>query len=376
MLMKQLNYRVKPSINGFLLLAALGPIYSVWAIEPPYTMENGVRVVQGKDFTDTVAIDGEAWNGALIRNNSFHDQVDFGIQLANVKGVRIENNTFRGMQRMAIKLKDDNNITGAIDVTIIGNKFESMPNTPIIVGLPNNGVKIINNEFHDVAWESSLQHAIYIKAPGYLVEGNRIDTVRGGNGISIRTAGIVRGNWITNIADVGIKYYADQPDKGDGRLLIETNFVLNSGDGGIGFSTSDGTVIDLAVVRFNTLVNNYRSLRFENGLTSLQFTIYGNVFVESGGKWIYGASEAPKLTMTDNIQSADPSALFIDFPNMNLRLKAGSPAIKSVKEMPTDPFGLPQKDFYGFLYGDSPYDAGASSSRLPSPTGLSITEGG
>lgn len=366
------------NMNWLKLILSAATLYSTMpaaGVSPPFIVQDGVRVVTGNDFAVTIEIDGAEWNNAIIRENTFAGQTEFGMEIANVSGLRIENNTFSGISRNAIKLKDWDN-TGANNVTIIGNRFSSMAQTPILVGLPNRGVRIIDNHFDDVAWstDGERQHAMYIKAPGYLIEGNVINTVRGANGISVRTAGVVRRNWITNVAEDGIKYYADQPDKGDGLLLIENNVVLNSQHGGIGFDAAAGAPVDHAVVRFNTLVNNYRSLRFDPDVSLIKFTIYGNLLVEPSGKWTYGSSQMSDLTMVSNITSVNPTELFVNFNAQDLRLKADSIAIRSVLEIPPDPFGLPKTDFYNVPYDTAPYDAGACRFGLPSPSGLTLGE--
>lgn len=353
----------------------LGPVtVSVAAIVPEFTIENGVRVVQGQQFTDTVRISGAEWDGAIIRNNQFAGQIEHGLTISDVKNLIVEDNSFTGMARNAIKLEDVQT-TGALNVTIADNRFEDIAPTPILVGAPNPGVRILRNQFRNVGYDLSgeKQHAMYIKAPGYLVEGNVIDNVGGYNGISIRTAGIVRGNWLINVKSEGIKYYSDGQDKGDGKLLIENNVVINSGRSGIGFDTGAGVLIDQAVVRFNTLVNNYRALRFGTAIYPVNFTIYGNILIESSGNYTYGTSGLTQLLMVDNIQSTQPGDLFVDFAGLNVNLRPGVAAIRSVQAIASDPFGPPTTDYFGIAYDTPPHDAGACRYHLPSPKGLTLT---
>lgn len=353
----------------------LGQVARAWAaIVPEYTIENDVRIVQDQQFTDTVRITGMEWDGAIIRNNQFVGQIEHGLTLSDVKNVRVENNSFTGMARNAIKL-EESQTTGARNITISGNRFENIAPTPILVGTPNPGVRIVSNQFRNVGYDLSgeKQHAMYIKAPGFLVEGNIIDNVGGYNGISIRTAGIIRGNWLTNVKSEGIKYYSDGLDKGDGKLLIENNVVINSGRSGIAFETGDGELIDTAVVRFNTLVNNYRALRFGSTIYPVDFTIYGNILIESSGDYIYGLSGLTKLLMVDNIQSTQSGDLFVDFAGLNVNLRSGVAAIRSVQAIASDPFGAPTKDYFGIAYDAAPHDAGACRYHLPPPKGLTLT---
>jgi hypothetical protein len=182
----------------------------------------------------------------------------------------------------------------------------------------------------------------------------------------------VRRNWVTNVKEDGIKYYSDQPDKGNGRLLIENNVVTNSGHGGIAFAAGGGTLIDIAVVRLNTLVNNYFPLRFDYGLDPIRFLVYGNILVEGSGKYVYGGSRVANLKMSDNLESTTPAEFFSNFQVNNVQLKTGSPAIHSVRDLSDDPFGTPKSDLYGIQYHLAPHDAGAAIYYLPSPTGLKL----
>src|SRR4030042_3648161 len=49
-----------------------------------FKIVDGVRVVENQVFTSTLEINGQEWDGAIIRNNLFRNQTGKGIQVSNV----------------------------------------------------------------------------------------------------------------------------------------------------------------------------------------------------------------------------------------------------------------------------------------------------
>ena len=320
---------------------------------PIYKVVEGVRIVENQTFTDTLTIDSKDWDNAIIRNNIFMNQSDKGLHISNVHNLLIENNEFFGMQSNAIKLRDDQK-RGTYNVTIKGNNFHDINDTPILVGEPNIDTKITNNRFENVAlgMDGNKKHAVYLKGPDFLVEGNTIVGVRSANGVSARTAGTVRGNLIMNNASDGIKYYSSSRVKGSGILIIENNVVVNNGHGGITFSSGDGVKIDRAIVRFNTVVNNSRGMWIYENLSSIDIQIYGNIFIEGNEKYLYLATQ-PSLNKDNLTDSSDIG--FVNFAEHNFKLTQSSKARNFVSSIPD----VPPYDFSGNPMGSEPFDAGA-----------------
>ena len=320
-----------------------------------YSVINGVRVMENQVCTETVTIDGSAWSGGIIRNNVFKNQSSFGLAVKNLNNLTIENNEFYGMQNNGISVRETQTV-GTDNVIIQNNYFHDMPNSGIYVGEPNTNTKILNNVFRNVgsnAQASVRQHGLYVKGPGFLVEGNTIDGVASANGISVRTAGIVRSNYVTNVADAGIKYFSDSNDIGNGLLIIENNVVVNNEGNGVGliYSADYGTPINSIVVRFNTCVNNTLGVWIE-GFSQMHLEVYGNIIVESNGN--YTSFDITPAVNTMNLKSTSDIG-FVYFQQNDFHLTATSQAINYASSVP----GIPPYDYDKNSMGLNPYDAGA-----------------
>ena len=323
---------------------------------------NGVRVIENHYIAKTLIIAGKDWNGTIIRNNVFSGQRGIGLVVSDVQNIVIENNEFYGMQDKALKLKSDQK-RGTSNVVIKGNYFHDISEIALFVGEPNANTKILNNRFVNVATDASRKyprnypkHAIYIKGPNFIVEGNRISGVTDSHGISIRNSGLVRGNFVEGCAEYGIKYYSDSKTKGNGMLFVENNVVVNNGSAGIGASFSErGISIEKMIIRFNTIVNNgktgiglYENLRSSD----IDFHIYGNIIIQNN-KIYYNLGVEPSF-MKNNLTS--PSDVgFMSFVKNNFRLKKDSIAIDFVKNIPA----VPPYDFAGNKFNKDIYNAGA-----------------
>lgn len=329
---------------------------------PSFKLLKGTRVIENQLFTETLTINGKEWDGAVIRNNVFSGQSGVGLIVGNVHNLIIENNEFSRMKDKALKLKSDQ-VRGTYNIVIKNNNFHDIPEIALFVGEPNIGTQILNNRFRSVATDTSNsyprnypKHAIYVKGPDFLIEGNRISGVADSHGISVRSPGIVRGNFVENCAEYGIKYYSDSKAKGNGILIIENNVTVNNGSTGIGAAFSrKGLLINSMVIRFNTLVNNgKRGMKISENLdrSRIDFQIYGNIIVQSNKEY-YSLGIAPSL-MKENLTS--PSDIgFVDLEGRDFRLSKKSPAINFIKDVPD----VPPYDFSGKKMGKAPYDAGA-----------------
>ncbi|MBU2552536.1 MAG: right-handed parallel beta-helix repeat-containing protein [Proteobacteria bacterium] len=355
------------ALGGALLVPILSPIVSGPAFAgqadgaggpeaAPFKMVGGVRVIEGRTFTETLTLDGHQWDGAVIRNNVFNNIADKGLHLSNVRGLSILDNRFTGIKSNAIKLRSDKN-QGTEDILIKGNLFKDIAATAILAGEPNVRLRIIGNRFENVALITSgeKQHAMYLKGPEFLVEGNVISGVIDANGISVRTSGVVRGNFIEKAAKDGIKYYSSSETKGSGRLVIEANVAVGNGHGGIALAAGKGPLVDQVEIRFNTLAGNGRGIWIYEDLDRVGISIYGNLIVEADKKYIYTRTK-PTLE-TDNLEvDAEPG--FVNAAGRDFNLVKASPAVGFVRKAP----GLPPYDYQGRSFGRPPYDAGAMQS--------------
>jgi hypothetical protein len=327
-----------------------------------YIEKNGVRIMENQDCTETIFIEGAGWNNGIIRNNVFRNQEGYGMQVADLNRLTIENNEFYGMGNTAIKLRSTQSM-GTKDVLIQKNFFHDMPATAVLTGEPNTGTKILNNKFVRVAnnrYAFPNQHGIYLKGPDYLVEGNVFDGIANSNGISVRTAGVIRGNLVKNANKRGIKYYSDSKSVGSGLLVIENNVCVNNTEGGISFKEGEGIKISHAIVRFNTLVNNGSGVEIGLNMESLNVEVYGNIIVAENKD--YFVFESPADLTIQNITSQSDIG-FQSYISGDFKLKSASAAFRSVRGIP----GLPPHDFEGNSMGKEPYNAGAfQDTSLPS----------
>lgn len=319
-----------------------------------FTIVNGVRVVENQLFTTTLEIDGSDWDGAVIRNNVFSGQADKGLHVSNVHNLTIEDNEFFGMQSNAVKLRSYQD-RGTQWVVIRNNYFHDMPDTAILSGEPNLHTVIQNNTFENVATslEGNKKHAMYLKGPEFIVEGNSIYGVGSANGISVRTAGLVRGNWVQGARKDGIKYYSSSDTKGSGLLVIENNVIVDCGHGGIAFASGSGKPIDNAIVRFNTAANNYRGMWIYDGLETTGIEVCGNVFIQPNTKFLW--VEMDHVVFQENI-FAEGDIGFVDYAQYDFNLTSHSLARDHVASLTDSP---PPYDCNGCALAESPYDAGA-----------------
>ena len=278
--------------------------------------------------------------------------------IKDVHNLTIENNEFYGQLNNAIKLAHYQT-RGTDNVIIQNNYFHDTQYTAVFVREPNTNTKVLNNVFERVTtvMYGPKQHAIYIKGPGFLVEGNVIIDVPDGHGISVRTSGIVRGNFVKNALENGINYYSDSPEMGNGELIIENNVVIGNNDGGIEFNgaSTGGQVINRAIVRFNTFVNNNTGIRIQDDLPSVQFELYGNIIVEENGN--YYEVEVPPILNTGNLTSTMDIG-FVDLVGEDFQLTENASALDYVTDIPD----TPPYDYLGNEMGNKPYDAGAYQS--------------
>ena len=307
-------------------------------------------------FTSRLLIDGYAANGTIIRNCTFIDIADDAILLRDVNEVTIENCTFTNCGgHAAIRLSS----YGSTDQVIItGNTIIDSPGNGIVAGNyesdghQHTNVTISNNTIHNSGLGSpysGLTHHIYVQAPDALIEGNVLSGTRDGNGISIRSSGIVRNNRISGHSLGGgksaIRYYSDHRRGPLNRLLIENNMVDNR-DGPSELITIfepaghyDGEsdhVVEHIIIRFNTSISTHSakpSVRIDGGYAADPYVIeiYGNLLVNTvDNLFIYSNGPLVPQTEIDNLTMTDLTG-FAGADDFHLL--DGHPAIGHVDEV-------------------------------------------
>lgn len=216
----------------FLLRMALA--VCLGAAPLPAAAESGgfARVIEGKTFHETLRLEGPEWNDTLVRDVVIRGAEGNGILLRGVRNVRIESSTIEDVSRSGIHLSAR---ASTRDVRIVGNRIARTGRDGISStqrrgrGVDHPGLVIADNVISEtgLAGEDGLYHGIYVQSTDFLITGNRVSDSRDGNGISVRSSGVVRGNVVIGTGKSGIAYYSDHMRGGSDRLVIEGNTVAD-----------------------------------------------------------------------------------------------------------------------------------------------------
>ncbi len=204
------------------------------ASRPAAVAEAAPPVIENIVLDRTLRLEGPRWNGAVVRNVTIRGVDGDGIFVKDVDDVRIENCTISHVTGRGIKLSVEGSSRG---VQIVGNRIANTGLDGIIVGqrhaqgIDHRQLVLRDNEIAHTGLLGSggLTHGIYVQSSDFLIEGNRVLDARDGNGISVRSSGVVRGNVVRGTGKSGIAYYADHMRGPSDRLVIEGNDVADSG---------------------------------------------------------------------------------------------------------------------------------------------------
>lgn len=225
------------------------------------------RIIEELTINSTLVLEGAEWDNTLIRNIIISDVDGDGIVLRNVNNVRIENVTIQNVTGTGIKLST---LGSTSNVSLIGNTISNVGLDGIHsgqrTGVDHVGLKIIDNTISRTGLSGDglgLLHGIYVQSTDFIIEGNQIYESLDGNGISVRSSGIVRQNYIENAEKSGISYYADHAAGAGNGLLIENNIIVSAGHSGSRHdinllhipSGQHDAVVDNIIVRDNILTN-------------------------------------------------------------------------------------------------------------------------
>ena len=196
------------------------------------------NILEDFDRTTTLRLDGPEWDNTLVRNCTIHNTTGSGIFIRNVSNVRIENCTIHDIAVGGISISS----TGSTEnVVITGNTIYSIDKDGISAAQrsrsepPINHVNLVieNNKIYDTGLigTDGKYHSIYVQAQDFMITDNHIYGDRDGNGISVRSSGVVRNNVVEGRANApykgGIKYYSDHQRGPSNTLVIENNIVSN-----------------------------------------------------------------------------------------------------------------------------------------------------
>ena len=213
------------------------------------------RVVRDQVYTDTLKIDeadsdtlyinitfrkirghaitiSNASNVAIV-GAEFQDIRGHGITIANVSNVKIANSTFNRIRDTAILLRRSGSTN---TVTIFSNRFDEIGGDGIHAAkrfkrnVDHTNLLIYDNEFKNIGRKrGELYHGIYVQSSGANIRKNKITGFVDSNGISIRSDGEVRYNYIDiesgRNSGSGIKYYSDHKTGRSKTLVIANNTI-------------------------------------------------------------------------------------------------------------------------------------------------------
>lgn len=275
------------------------------------------RIVENLVLTSTLRLEGAEWNNTLVRNVTIRDVNGDGLMLRNVNNVRIENVTIEDVSGTGIKLSKTGSTS---NVEIVNSRIDGTGrdgiNSGEAAGVDHVGLKIIGNTIANTGLDggsSGLLHGIYLQGSEFLVEDNTLINSQDGNGISVRSSGIVRGNHIDGAFKSGIAYYADHPAGTSNRLVIEDNIVVDAGLGGARGDInllnlpSGSDPVDSIIVRNNTL-SGEKGVIIDSGYAAR------NISTTSSGNIVVSEAEARRLMDQDENGPVGPSPVGTPLP--------------------------------------------------------------
>jgi hypothetical protein len=347
-----------------------------WNIFLPMIMLNGDasyppgewdRVIDGQEFTETLTLDTGDDN-ILIVNAVFHDIDGNGIMIRNVKNIYIKDCLIYDLTEEGIALSSSGSTE---NVTIDGCTIHHTARSGIIAkqrpaeNVNHINLVIKNNTIYDTG-QSEYDHGIYVQSTDSLIERNVIHN-SSGNGISLRSSGIVRGNEVWATQESCIRYYSDNVPGRSNAVVIENNicYQLDAGAGDPGISllrareTAEAWLVQNYTIRFNTVVMftadraNFAVESAEIGARHVQ--VYGNLFINTRD-----LNQALPRAYVDYLSSNYTSTSLAGFVNAgrapyDFRLMATSPARRYAAREPN----FPVTDINGTVRTAGYLDAGA-----------------
>jgi parallel beta-helix repeat protein len=251
-------------------------------------------VIENQDFTQPLQLEA-GMDNTLILNATFHDIAGSALMLSNVSNIYIKNCTIYNVAEDGIVLRSTgsaHNVT--IEGCIIYNTGRSgiLAQPGEVEDVEHTNLVIKNNTLYDNG-TTELDHGIDIFSTDSLVENNIVHG-SSGNGISLRSSGIVRGNRVWDTQKSCIGYASGHAPGASNAMYIENNvcYQMSSGLGspGIGLSqgeqTSTGGLVQDYHIRFNTVVlataDRFGFMVEAPEFEPNQVAVYGNVFVNTG----------------------------------------------------------------------------------------------
>ncbi len=253
-----------------------------------YLPEDFDNVIEDFEQTTTLRLDGPEWNNTLVRNCNIHSVDGPGIFIRNVTNVVVANCQISNVTGAGIKLSS----TGSTqDVVLDGNVIQDVGGNGISSaqrsadGVDHRGTEILNNTVHNTGSKGSSgkYHGIYVQGQDTTLIKNTVSGQRDGNGISIRSSGVVRCNTVEGVSTVSkpaIRYFSDHQKGPSDQLLIEHNDLTNDSIGIHLHNPVDrydgqpprAHVVKNFVIQYNT-INAAENVRIDDEYGDPEFTV-------------------------------------------------------------------------------------------------------
>jgi hypothetical protein len=187
---------------------------------------------------------GQSWSGDQQRYIGVSDLLILDSEIRNVSGgpclllrgvrnVEVANLTVEGCDQSGIRIS---NQADSFDVRIIGGSITdtgrvaasngSCINAGDTGGVGHRGLIIDGVQIQDCGFDD-LDHGIYLQTPGYVIRNVVVGDVSG-NGISVRSSGLVENNTVNGSVAPGkarIRYFNDHPCETGAAVRIVGNAV-------------------------------------------------------------------------------------------------------------------------------------------------------
>lgn len=245
------------------------------------------NIIENVTYTDTLRLVGSEWDNTLIRNVVIENVNGNGALLRDVDNVTFDNVTIVNVDGDGIKLSTQGSTSNVVisnsDISRIGEDGINAGQR-YRDGVDHPGLKILDNTIDQTGMNGGndgLRHGIYVQSRDFLIEGNRVSDSEDGNGISVRSSGIVRDNYVEDSNDSGIAYFADHMGR-NGTLRIEDNTVVDSGytngrsDIDLLSVPNKSYLVDAVSVRSNDLDKGAAGVRVGNGYQNVDVSVSGN----------------------------------------------------------------------------------------------------
>lgn len=169
-------------------------------------------------------------------NSTFTNRRGYGISISDASNIKIAGNTFRKIRDTAILLRR----SGSTDnVAIFNNDIAEVGGDGIHAAkrfkrnVDHTNLVIYKNTVKNVGLKKGeLYHGIYTQTSGVKIINNRVTGWIDSNGISIRSDGLVWGNYVDIVSGrdkgSGIKYYSDHKTGRSKTLIIADNTIIGS----------------------------------------------------------------------------------------------------------------------------------------------------